>query len=213
MITKNKNLFDTAHHYYQDGDYQKALQTYQQISDKTSAVWNNMANAAYQSDDRLHAQLYWLRAQKNSSQAMATLVYHNQEVAQIPSTAGYIQQLSVSFTPLFFQILFFCLFSVFLIIVARYIRQKKYVLITMLSLISIASGTLTYQIYQEHNNKYGLIMTDSAIVYVGPGTFYHPLDKITQGTKVLVCEQKNGWEKVVWKNKTGWISTSDIEII
>lgn len=213
MIANNKKLFDKAQQYYHNGDYQRALQTYEQIPAKNAAVWNNMANAAYNTGDSLHAQLYWLRAQKNSSGSIYNLVRHNQTIAHVPCNFSYMQQLQASFYPLFFQILFFCLFSVFFIIVARYMRQKKYALLCILSILSMASGTVTYQIYREQKNKYGLIMPDLAAVYIGPETSYHPLGQIAQGTHVLLCDKKNGWAQVAWDKKIGWISTSDIEII
>lgn len=213
MIAKNKNLFDKAQQHYQGGDYQNALQIYQQICVKNAAVWNNMANAAYKMGDTLHAQLYWLRAQKNSSPSLRATIQHNQDIAQIPLISSYTQQLSGLCSPLFFQILFFCLFSVFLINVARYIRQKKYGFLCGLSILCITSGTISYQIYREQKHTYGLIMADSATIYIGPETLYHPLEQIAQGTQVLICEKTNGWAKVAWDKKIGWVSTSDIEII
>ncbi len=213
MIAHNKKLFEKAQHYYQNGEYQRALQTYEQITDKNAAVWNNMANAAYNSGDTLHAQLYWLRAQKNSSLSIHNLVKHNQRVAHVPCNFSYMQQFYTSCSPLFFQILFFCLFSVFFIIVARYVRQKKYSLLCVVSILSMASGTVSYQIYREQKNNYGLIMPDLAAVYIGPETLYHPLGQIAQGTSVFICKKKNGWAQVAWDKKIGWVSTSDIEII
>ena len=181
----NSNLFTQALEEQTAGNYSKALEIYGALEPKTAAVWNNMAIAASHTDDALHAQLYRLRAQKNNTYGCP---------------------------PLTIQILFFCLFSVFLIFVIQYRKKKKYVTICLLGLMSAISGIVTYQLYREQKKNYGLVMEDCP-VYIGPDALYHISDQIKHGTKVLISGGYNEWKQITWNNKKGWIPNTVIEII
>lgn len=213
LIANNTELFIAANEQYEQGDYLQALNTYQQIHPKNAAVWNNMANAAYQTNDLIYANLYWFRAEKNSSGSIVKKIIHNRSVAQLPFNHSVLQKIIIFFTPLGIQILFFCLFSVFFIFVARYLAQKKYGRLALLSVLCIASGMLTNHAYRQQKNTFGLIIADQTIAHIGPGTMYHTVGHICQGTRVLVDSEKDEWKKVVWENNIGWIPNTQIEII
>jgi tetratricopeptide (TPR) repeat protein len=213
LYANNKEFFNAANEQYEQGDYAQALNTYQQICPKNASVWNNMANAAYNINDHLNADLYWSRAEKNSTRAMMKKITHNRSVAQLPFTQSFLHKIINFFTPLGIQILFFCLFSVFFIFVARYLAQKKYGVMCLFSLLCITSGMLTHYTYRHQKNRYGLIIADQTIAHIGPGTMYHTLGQICQGTRVLVDKEKDEWKKITWENNTGWIPSTQIEII
>lgn len=210
ICAHNKDLFKQGSGHLEAGNYAQALALYKQIEPKNGAVWNNMAIAAYHLNDTLHAQLYWLRAQKNTS--VSNTISHNLAFAKLTANTTMLECITHFCNPIFIQILFFCLFSVFLIFVVRYSKQKKYVSVSILSISCLMSGALTYQLYQQQKNSYGLVMADSA-VYIGPDTLYHVADQIQSGTKVLIDDDHAEWKHIAWNNKKGWMPSKDLETI
>lgn len=131
-----QEIFLQANNCYGNKEYEKALHLYEQIPNKGAATWYNMGNCAYKKGDNLHALLYWKKAERYDSNAIAHDSRTNSIVAaqhlSLPDSNDAGQwivnsiQIVITTVPLLFlQILFFCIFGIFLVIICRALHRKN----------------------------------------------------------------------------------------
>ena len=209
-----QELFLQANQSYAQKDYEAALKLYEQIPQKGAAVWYNMGNCAYKSGDDLHALLYWNRSQKNSNPT----IIHDSAI----NKAIVMKKLQQSIEPislfaqiplLLVQILFFCAFSVFLVIIRIFIRRKKRAMLSLYSVLLIGIGYMTYMAYNHTAYEHALVMHNEGAMYAGPDANYHQLASIPAGSSVTILTRTNDWAKICCRKQVGWIACNVIEII
>ncbi len=209
-----QELFLQAQECYGIGDYAQALTLYEHIDPKNSAIWYNMGNCAYKKNDLLSALLYWHRAAQTGTGTLAHDAFYNSNMVLQklgiqplePSLVGRIPSLA-------FQILFFLIFSIFLLLSYPLIRRKKFITFSILGLLTGGSGLITYNAYIHATTKTGLIMLDSSALYTGPDIRYHQVTTLKAGSVITLIEEKEQWIKVVVQKQTGWMRQSAVAII
>lgn len=209
-----QELFLEANQCYARKDFDSALKLYDRIPQKGAATWYNMGNCAYKMGNNLQALLCWSRSEKNSNDA----IMHDSALNKAAAITKLQHPLAQTFpskyaSPLLMQILFFCAFSVFLVIVRIFIRRKKIIALSLYGLFLFSIGFLTYAVYnQSHYNK-ALIMHNEAAIYAGPDSNYHQLATIPAGSPVVILVPTKDWTKIHWHKQVGWIANNDIEVI
>lgn len=213
MKTSAQELFLQANQCYIKKEFKDAENLYKKVPQKSAAVWYNMGNCAYKNGKDFEALLYWKRAKKiGNSQIRSDSSYNITLVSKklnIPQPSHVLQNVPV----LALQILFFCTFSVFLVINRKLWRAKRFALMVCLSIFIGGMGALTFAVYQGNTNRIALIVQDESIVYAGPNTKYHEVAPIEKGSEVAFLAKKDGWTKISWSGNTGWIQESNIELI
>ena len=209
-----QELFLQANQCYLNKDYTSALKLYDQISQKGPATWYNMGNCAYKNGNNLQALLYWSRAGKNSNERIMHDSALNRSALmnklQTPLEKAHPLK---SVHPLMVQILFFCAFRVFLVIIRILIQRKKIIILSLYGIFLGGVGFLTYAVYNQSQYSNALVMSNEAIVYAGPDDNYHQIETIPAGSTVLVLKPTKDWSKIKWHNHVGWIANNTIEVI
>lgn len=209
-----QELFLQANQCYLNKEYEAALKLYNQIPQKGAATWYNMGNCAYKQGNDLQALLYWNRAEKNSNETIAldsasnlsTLMNKLQKPLEKTHPLKRV-------SPFMVQILFFCAFSVFLVIIRMLIRRKKIVALSLYGIFLFSIGFLTYAVYNQSQYNVALIMSNESAVYAGPDNNYHQLATIPAGSAVVILKPTKDWSKIQWHNQVGWIANNSIEVI
>jgi tetratricopeptide (TPR) repeat protein len=214
MKTSAQELFLQANQCYARKEFKDAENLYKKIPQKSAAIWYNMGNCAYKNGKDLEALLYWKRAKKMSNSTIASDCTYNCALVSNKLNISAQSNTKMPFIPaLPLQILFFCTFSVFLVINRRLWRAKRFALLVSLGIVVAGCGMITVASYRNSTNTYALIMHDESTMYAGPDAGYHEVCPLPKGTEVVMLTQKNGWAKVAWSGYNGWIKDNKIEII
>lgn len=203
------NLFAQANAQYQKNECTQALALYEQIPNKSGTIWFNMGNCTYKLKEPLKALLYWKRAYKHGNSELKQDSEDNMKLLGIdykPLPHKYANT-----APLLMQILFFCIFGVFLIVGYFLIRARYWVFLAMSFSVLVSAARITYLVYSAPQQA--LIMHDNAAIRAGPGTEYHLIKEVPAGTTITVIQKVPGWAKVSHSATQGWIEDRQIENI
>lgn len=228
------SLYQKANGFYQDGEYEMALNGYREIIDtgfESSDLYYNMGNAAYRSNNIGYAVLYYEKALKlNPSHKDA---FHNlgfisryrvDTFEQVPELfiRSWTNALVKSFSEQVWSILAIMLFVLILInilifLFSHRLFMKKVGFVTavvcmVLFIISFSSGLA------QHRNiirpDAAIILSPSVVVKSSPSNTGTELFILHEGTMVRVNEEVSGWHNIrVIDGREGWIQTMDFESI
>lgn len=215
-----EEIFLRANDCYEQNDNEQAFALYQSIEHKGPAVWFNMGNCAYKSENYVDALLYWRRAEKHAAcNATFTAINNNYKLLEkelgITNTRMGWQRLFqyLSVVPLLWmQLVFLFLWIVLLIVLRRLIRKKRYgilflYLLCMVLLICFIG--IKYAIMKEQR---GIVMQKVAL-YVGPDKNYHVVGTIDKATEVSIDENDGQWIKVNGPHDKGWVHCDNVALI
>lgn len=203
------DLFAQAHNLYQKKECTQALALYDQIPHKGAATWYNMGNCAYKLNDQIHALLYWKRAYHFGNATIQKNSLENMKLLSIPHRDAATSHAQTN--PLLMQILFFCIFSVFLILGYFLVRTKRWVFLAMCFSVLVYAGYVTYQV--SIAAKQALVMHNDATLHAGPGPEFHQLGTLNAGTTVTILKQYPEWAQITFDGQRGWIENKQIEKI
>ena len=80
--------------------------------------------------------------------------------------------------------------------------------------VILAGTTVCYDYYEKNHGRYAVILSGEASVRSGLSTEATTLFVLHAGTRVRVEENRNGYLKIIFsRDKIGWVSTGDAEII
>ncbi len=80
--------------------------------------------------------------------------------------------------------------------------------------VILAGTTVCYDYYEKIHGRYAVILSSDASIRSGLSTEATTLFVLHAGTKVRVEEKRNGYLKIIFsRDKIGWVSTGDAEII
>lgn len=211
----NQEQFIAAHALYDAQQYQKALDGYDAIADKTSAVWYNMGNCAFQLEQYDLAVLYWRKAERGAPAELQKHIIRNmqhaaQHIADLhhkqPHAIAHhqLKQWLLPFSLLFWQLIFLVLWALFMLACAYYMYRARGLVLAMLFGVVGVSGVLLYHrhTYAAHQYAITLQATD---LFVGPNKEYHALTQIPSGSEVRLLEHREGWHKVRYRDLVGWV--------
>jgi tetratricopeptide (TPR) repeat protein len=210
-----EELFLKGNAYYHAGNYDNALQCYQEMESPVHAVLYNQGHCYYQLNQPLEALLWWSRAERNASLSELRDIYTNKAcaykkcAAPIPSR----EQRTVI-------IPFFCLQSGVLVcwffLIAFLFFLRGFVRIFFLLVAAgalICLGTLLYKEYCALGMTYGYVGVEQASVYVGPGTWYQRVAALPYASSVAITKQSDGWYAVHTDTLRGWVASDDVRLV
>ncbi len=117
----------------------------------------------------------------------------------------------IALPALIVQILFFLLFSVFLVIGYILLHRKKHRLFIIAFAIMSGLTITTYLISKRV--QCACIMHDQTVVRAGPGNEYHALSTLAAGTRVAVIKSMRGWKKIGTADGDGWVEDMSLKEI
>lgn len=229
-----ENLFKKGNQQYAKAQYQQAAQIYQQVlkSGYTSAaIYFNLGNAFYKSDDLPSAILYYEKAHKlapNDRDININIQFCNLKLAdkieQQPEffvsrwwhglillcSADTFAVLSVVFLLAGFLLLIVYLFTNLLVLKKASFYTGFTVILVGLIGIFLANRQINY--FETHHQA--IIFSSSVTVKGSPNTNAKPLFVMHEGTKVAITQQNGNWIEIELPNgNVGWITTEDVKDI
>lgn len=211
LSATTQETFLRGNHLYKQKQFEQALTTYQEIKQKSSAVWYNIGNCYYCLKNYPQALWAWRKAQKTNS---TSSIYQKaqQQINNVALLLGVqdqekkiaIQtwsQTSLGMLQLIFLISWVLFFS--LIIWYTYCRKKK-TLVLLAGLNMLCVGTILYTKYYQAQTVTA-ICTDQICLHAGPQVQYPIVGTLKKGSEVIIKEQQQTWCKVKQGSVIGWI--------
>ena len=229
-----KALEGEANKLYQDGDYQKAIELYNQVLDagvESSAVYYNLGNSYYKAGEISKAILNYERAlvlnpgdkdtKYNLTLAQKATVDKIKVLPELFFVRWYNSFVS-TFSADQWAYFSVALFIAFLIMAALFFHSDSIGLkktgftvgIVLLLLTAVTIFFATKQYHRVSDRNYGIVMTPSVVVRGAPDSSGTELFVVHEGLKVQIVESLGDWYNVrMADGNEGWIMKSDLEKI
>lgn len=229
------DLWNTANTAYEEGDWAKALDSYEQISElglESAQLYYNIGNAYYRMNDYAGAVLYYERALKldpSFADAQFNLEYVKSllqdKIETIPEffLKEWLADLSRTMSSNSWAVVLLCLLGVMLAFLLVFRLSPSIVwrrvgfFVGLFTLILMISA-LVFSIWQKNDyerHDEAVVMKTVTSVKSSP-TSGNSTDLfiLHEGTKVKVLENTGVWTNVTLSDgRQGWMKTDDIEII
>lgn len=213
-----QELFLRANKQYKEHAYEKALELYTSIPDKSTAVWYNSGNALYHLGKYVDALVAFKRAQHGATSAQRKAIDYNIEqtydVLTISrSPVSYMQQLNkyisssvANISLLWLQLLFlFFLYAAALCMYFMY-KSKKYIIgVVLFVCFAFISGTILAIKYNDIWYTRGIIVQKQGSIFVGPDKKYDASGAVVLADELTILEKRAEWYKVKKGKLVGWI--------
>lgn len=231
-FSQNEELFDQANSAYQAGEYQKAINTYEEILDngETSAeVYYNLGNAHYKLNHVAPSIYYYEKAlqlnpgdediQNNIAFARNMAIDDIEEVEETGMNEwinGVISTFSYStwaVMAIVFSILFVGLFLLYYFSYRPLFKRLLFGGAIFSLLLCIFSVVFAFQ-QQSYvqNNQYAIIFAEEVEVRDEPTLRGDPSFELHEGTKAKVLEDYQEWSRIELANGVqGWVNSKNIK--
>lgn len=201
---------------YYNYAFKDALSTYISLSEKNSAVWENMGNCAYYLDDFPYAILYWRKAQQEADSKRS--LYLQERIDQVFGQLGienkmtwgkYVERLPYWFLPL----LFLLSWSGLLFWGPFYYRRNKYFSVAILAAITFFCGILSNMQYSYIGQKKGVAISSHTALHTGTDDKLPIITQLKAGQEVKVKDRQQDWYQASTGSYTGWVHKDMIEVV
>lgn len=223
-----KSDFNEANKLYQKKEFRKALDEYQKISDagyESAALYYNMGNAYFKTNQLAQSILYYERAQKlapydddirqNLNIAKQATIDRFEQMPQPLVKTAYLKVLK-AFTPGTWALTGSIFLLIFLAGVFLYLftakRRPGFALGAFALLLGLLSLFFAYAHYNySKNNRPAIVTATSSYVKSGPGEKAEDVFILHEGTRAIVTDYYDHWKKIKLPDgKIGWIESGDI---
>jgi tetratricopeptide (TPR) repeat protein len=212
----NQEIFLQANQAYQKNDIANATALYESITNKGVAVCLNLGNCYYHQERFVDALVCWRRAQQHyefpiyqaAQQNIAKLLdIHNIKHKQ--TVFEKIKYLALYGSPLFWQLAF--LFVWLLLFILVWFKWPRIFVIINSGLIMVLAILVMVK-FNDLWHHYAVI-TDDAVVYIGPGSHFTVQSKIPKMHEVVIRNKVDSWYNIAHAEGTGWISADKVSLI
>lgn len=220
----DEECFLRGNTYYENHEYDNALQSYDMMSVKGRAVLYNIGNCFYYTDNYAQALIYWSRSHKGATPHENDIITKNKELVYKKIGKNNDQGVGCKIKEIFnrvqlycslflLQLLFLlclCFFVIFMrYTYNRYINRLMRVLLGLMIIIMCMIGLH----YRNNNQIHAIVIQKDAMIFSGPDKGFHAVCPIAYAHEVLVKESREGWHKIRYIDTIGWIEARVIEII
>lgn len=234
LFASNDSLYTRAVLLYEEGKYELALESWQNIVDsgyEAADLYYNMGNAAFRSNSTGYAALYYEKALKldpslrdadNNLEFLSRYIsdsfeevpeffirtWTSKAVRALPERVWSIMALAGFLFTLSFLLLY--------IFTRRHTLKKTSFFASLIGLIftifTLSSALSSY--HEIIHPESGIILSPSVIVKSTPSETGTELFILHEGTKVKVNEEVTGWHNIkIIDGREGWIKTDDFGTI
>ncbi|KKQ49748.1 MAG: hypothetical protein US69_C0002G0023 [candidate division TM6 bacterium GW2011_GWF2_38_10] len=229
--TNYREIFFQANDLFKEGKYEEAYDLYEKIPNKSSHVHYNLGVCAYKLGKKGYALVHWRRAEKDWGFFNRAELINNIDLVlkkETPydgndtKTPGEFTKerlnnfsnkivSAVRATPLLRLQLLFLFLWIFAFVYLRYwYRQRQKFLIVIVFFAIIISGMLLVVRYNFDLRQHGVVVTNSVVLYSGPGDNYQKLTTLTETNQVLIKGESDGFYKVKQKGIIGWLDKKTV---
>lgn len=219
----DEELFLRGNKLYEHNEYDKALSSYEMITNKGRAVLYNMGNCYYHTNNYPLALVYWLRAERGATPYECALITHNKQQLATkmgkPMAQSLVEQMmsfvyaSMPYVSLLFLQIFFLLVWYFLIFATAKKNRLKKLVISALLLVAMFVGAVLGMYHFKHKAVCGVIVKQQALLFSGPHAGFHAIGSVSCADHVVVTEQREGWYKIRYSGNIGWVEAEAVQII
>lgn len=222
--------FRQANQLYENGEFSKALSTYETI-ESGCAHWKlfyNMGNCHYKLENYIKSKIYYLKARKlkpfhPSIEKNLSIVngivapelaerkvdFVGRVVLKIESFIG------INLVSVFLLIMVFLLNGFILLLIIR--GRRKFLLYGIsfsLIITLVVFGYHQYRIKKWHTRDTAVIIQPDSQLRSGPGENNTVLFKLNPGVDVRILEQSRNWARVAATSQiAGWIQMENLDLI
>ena len=226
------SLFVKANKLYQQEDYLKALEYYQDIekqSVESEALYFNMANIYYKTNQVAPAIYYYEKAlllDPNNKDVKFNLDFANRmildNIEPLPKSLGqkFRDGIILKFKHNTWAIIAVSLAFLFALLFLLYhfsysTSKKRFYFITSIMSASFVAISLFFALKSNHyttTTKSAIIFAPQTQVKSAPTKSSEVNFELHEGTKVQVLEDLDNWRKVkIADGKTGWMNVEDLK--
>lgn len=227
-------LITSANEHYKKGQYEKAIETYEQVLKKgykAPELYYNLANAYYKSNKITYSILNYERAKLLSPNdedinynlelarihvvdkievlpQMLTTIWLNQLINLMPSDKWAVFSIATF-------IAFLLLFSLFLFLNNITIKKISFYTGILLLFISLTTFLCSYQQKEKIiNHNSAIVFSPTVTVKSSPDDSGTDLFILHEGTKLTVIDSLANWQEIKLSDgNIGWLQASDIVLI
>lgn len=228
------SLFVKANKLYQLESYQKALKIYQQLDTlnvQSDALYFNMANAYYKTNQVAPAIYYYEKAIKlnpNNSDYSFNLQFAKRmtldNIEVLPKSIGqrFRDSIILAFTYNTWAIIAVTLAFLFALLFLLYhfsyrTAIKRFYFVTSILCVIFVTTSVFFAYKNYHyvsNLRTAIIYVQSADVRSAPSKSGEINFELHEGTKVEILESLDNWMKIkISDGKTGWINSENLREI
>ena len=234
LADQQELLFDQGNQSYQNGNYETALKSYEEILQMglaTAELYYNLGNTYFKLGQNSNAILNYeraLRLQPNDEDIQYNLQIVNltvvDKIPQIPELfhTKYFKQFRSLFsirTLTIILIIFYLLF--FIVLISWLVSEKrklriifKYAVFTLLVLLVIFSFTFISKIMYLQKNIEAIVMSSQVDVLSAPNEAGTQIFSIHEGLKVKITNTRNDWYEIrLPDGKEGWLQVKEVKVI
>jgi hypothetical protein len=213
-----EETFLKANDFYNNKKYKEALDLYKSMGCKGPVTLYNIGNCEFRLGKYLEALINWSKAKKNSSFDLLNSINHNIYLANYRLGISKVETIWQRFVdiinlfPLFkLQVLF--LFFWFLFFISYiFLRKLRFIFLIINMFFILVFGLFVFVKYRLE--KYPVAISKSAAgLFYGPSENYHKVSDISVAEKVEVKKVYKSWCKIKYNGITGWVLSSNLEII
>lgn len=220
-IYSQEEIYLKANRYYTQKDYDQAVQLYESIHNKGSAVFHNLGNCYWYLERYKDAYIAYTRALKDCA-AIDYSILKEQKMQSYELWTG-TKELSkslyqkimivIEFFTLFQWQIIFLLIWIILLFALRFLSSgtKKSLVIGLLCLVI---GVLFFVLYYAyHNSNPQAVITSQTKMFVAPRADVYASQEVISGQKVFIMDLRKDWTKVDMNGIIGWVQNSDYELL
>lgn len=230
--SQNQQLFEKATGLYNEGEYEKAAESYLKIlenGEHSAELYFNLGNTYYKLDSIAPSIYYYEKAlllRPNDKDVLNNLGYARNmaldAIGSLPKTTfselykGFTNYLSFdqwAYLAVVFMILFVSLYIAFYYF--KFSTQKRIAFIgSMISLVlTFVMALLAYMEYADFTSERpAVIFAQQTSIKSEPNNRSQATFDLHAGTKVEVLDQLNDWKKIQLPDgKSGWVLANDIK--
>lgn len=229
LSNSNEELFLKGNDYFFKGNFKKALDCYEQISEKSSTVWLNMGNCFFNEKKNVEAVICWKRAERNASIGQLGKLFELEDKAfeqlRCPCYKGFgrkFKQVLMGASVIQLQLILLMFLLLFLYFFYYCFTKSKFYFHTSLNkriyMFVLILGTVCMILILNIKEKYShkkeaIVLQEKVAVYIGPEITFSQKTILPLGCVVEVLEQKQNMLKIVSAQETGWILSDNVEIL
>lgn len=212
-----------AHLFFEQNDYQKAVELYQSIENKDATIWFNIGQCYYAQEQFFDALLSFKKAQKTSyGFRYLTIEEHIKKVEAHLQLLKSQSTISIIFSavkkyclvvpPIVWQVIF--IFLWYLILALLWLSYKIFdkSFVALLFCLMISGGGLTV-FYTTMHSRQAIAKYSDVALYAGTDERFFKKAVIALGEPVIIEKSDNNWHKVTCSAGTGWLDSDKIEEI
>jgi tetratricopeptide (TPR) repeat protein len=234
LAMQNETLFERATAVYNEGDYNKAIEYYQQILENgkhSAELYFNLGNCYYKLDQTGPSIYYYEKAlllKPNDSEVLNNLGYAQNTrldaFETMPKTAMeklYESTIAIlSFeqwakVAVLMSIIFVLLYLVYYFF--NSVRQKRIFFILSMVSLTLCIFSLVFAYLQFNSFKYdnpAIIFENEVRVLSEPNKRSQEVFTLHEGTKVNVLENLDEWKKIqISDGQTGWTASENLKLL